>query len=174
MGLRVTYVPGKGFGTANANNTRSHPLAKTAKTTTAVISDAPGNRETKDAPRHLSKQEFGQRLRKKMLEKGMHHAELARRADLPRNNVSTYINGRSFPSEISLNKLAKALGCTADELLPNRLEMAIRGEAMPDLSMKTSVTDQSRSWLVVNRLVSTGLAARIIQMLEDERAKEAN
>ena len=143
-----------------------------ARNKMAVTSDAPGNRVTEDAPRHLSKQEFGRKLHKLMLEKGMHHAELARRADLPRNNISTYINGRSYPTEQSLNKLAKALGVRPDKLLPNRAEMAIRGEQMPDLSMKTSIADPGQSWLIINRLVPTALAARIITMLEEERAKD--
>lgn len=102
----------------------------------------------------------------------MHHAELARRADLPRNNISTYINGRSYPTEQSLMKLAKALGTTPDELLPNRAEMAIRGEAVPDVSMRSSVAEPGRSWLIVNRLTSTKLAAEIMVMLEKERLAE--
>ena len=148
-------------------------MAKAAK---VIVSDAPGNRETaKDAPRHLSKQEFGQRLKRKMVEKGMHHAELARRSDLPRNNISTYINGRSYPSEQSLGKLAKALGCEPDDLLPNRLEMAIRGEQMPDMQIKASINDPKRSWLQINRLVMTSNALRIALILqEDQEQQEAH
>src|SRR3954468_6069716 len=112
-----------------------------------VTADVPGNRETADAPRHLSKQEFGKRLSRLMVEKGYHHAELARRAGLPRNNISTYVNGRSYPSQQSLAAIARVLGVEPDELLPNRLEMAIRGEQMPDLSMKTAFGDPARSWL---------------------------
>jgi transcriptional regulator with XRE-family HTH domain len=139
------------------------------KVTAATIpADAPGVSATKDAPRHLSKQEFGQRLKRKMIEKGLHHAELARRADLPRNNVSTYINGRSYPSETSLAKLAKALGVSADDLLPNRVELAIRGEQMPDMQIKASVSDPNRSWLQINRLVSTNCALAIAKLLQDD------
>lgn len=150
-------------------------MAKNAKTATAskIPSDAPGVPGTKDAPRHLSKQEFGQRLKRKMVEKGMHHAELARRAELPRNNISTYINGRSYPSEISLGKLAKALGVSMDELLPNRLELAIKGEAMPDFQIKASVNDPKRSWLQINRLVMTSTAIEIAVLLQkDQDAQE--
>jgi transcriptional regulator with XRE-family HTH domain len=107
-----------------------------------------------------------------MLEKGFHHAELARRADLPRNNISTYINGRSYPTEQSLAKLAKALGVSAEDILPNRTELAIRGEAIPDVSMKSSIADPGKSWLIINRLVSTKLAAEIMTKLEDERLAE--
>jgi transcriptional regulator with XRE-family HTH domain len=135
-----------------------------------IMSDtAPSTALALDIPKHLTKQEFGRRLNQLMLNKGMHHAELARRSDLPRNNISTYINGRSYPTEQSLAKLARALGVTPDELLPNRAEMAIRGEAMPDFSMKSSVADPSKTWLNVNRLVSTAVAVKIAVLLEEER-----
>lgn len=137
-----------------------------------IMSDAPGTAVATDIPRHLTKQEFGRRLNKLMLAKGLHHAELARRADLPRNNISTYINGRSYPTEQSLMKLAKALGTTSDELLPNRAEMAIRSEMAPDFSMKSSVADPSKTWLNVNRLVSTAVAVKIAVLLEEEREAE--
>ena len=107
-----------------------------------------------------------------MLAKGLHHSELARRADLPRNNISTYVNGRSYPTEQSLLKLAQALGTTPDALLPNRAEMAIRSERAPDLSLRSSVADPSKSWLEVNRLVSTHLGAKIMLMLEEERLED--
>lgn len=139
-----------------------------------IMSDAPGNPVAVDLPKHLTKQEFGRRLNQLMLKKGLHHSELARRADLPRNNISTYINGRSYPTEQSLAKLAKALGVTSDELLPNRAEMAIRGEASPDFSMKSSVADPGKTWLTVNRLVSTTVAVKIAQLLEEERLAESN
>jgi transcriptional regulator with XRE-family HTH domain len=137
-----------------------------------IISDAPGNPTTVDAPRHLSKQEFGRRLEKFMAAKKWNQSDLARHTGMARNNISVYVNGKSYPSESNLVKLAKALGVTPDELLPNRAELAIRGETMPDLSLKASIGDPGRSWLTINRLVPTGLAARIIGMLENERAKE--
>ena len=137
-----------------------------------IISDAPGNRETVDMPRHLSKQEFGRRLEKFMAAKKWNQSDLARHTGMSRNNISVYINGRSYPSESNLVKLAKALGVTPDELLPNRAEFAIRGEANPDISMRASIGDPGHSWLIVNRLVSTGLAAKIMVMLENERSRE--
>jgi transcriptional regulator with XRE-family HTH domain len=150
-------------------------LAKPTKATNVVVSDVRlKGRNKDDAPRHLSKQEFGQRLKRKMVEKGMHHAELARRSDLPRNNISTYINGRSYPSEQSLLKLAKALDTSADELLPNRLEMAIRGEQMPDMQIKSSISDPNRSWLTINRLVLTTTALKIAQLLQEDQALSTN
>src|SRR3546814_4094336 len=44
-------------------------------------------------PRHLTKQEFGRRLYQLMLAKNWSQADLARRAELGRDSISTYING---------------------------------------------------------------------------------
>lgn len=134
-----------------------------------VISDAPGNKATVDMPRHLLKQEFGRRLAEKLESKGWNQSDLARHAGMGRNNVSTWVNGGSYPSRPNLLKIAKALGMTPDELLPNHTELAIRGEVNPDLSMRASIGDPSRSWLTVNRLVSTSLAAKIMVLLENDR-----
>ena len=58
---------------------------------------------------------------------------------------------------------------TMDELLPNRAETAIRGEVLPDVSMKSSIADPSRSWLIVNRLVPTSYGVKIQALLEEAR-----
>src|SRR4051812_46239708 len=105
--------------------------------------------EEPDTPTpHLTKQEFGQRLHKLII------AKFARSADLPRNNVSTYLNGRSYPSEQSLAKLATALDVTPDEILPNRAELPIRGGEPPKR-------------LVVDRDVMRTLALSILAMLDE-------
>jgi transcriptional regulator with XRE-family HTH domain len=70
----------------------------------------------------MTKSEFGQRLFQLMREAGYDHVTLARMADLPRTLVSSYIDGRSYPTHQSLEKLAAALGTTADDLLPDRPE----------------------------------------------------
>jgi DNA-binding transcriptional regulator LsrR (DeoR family) len=42
-------------------------------------------------PKHLHNQEFGRRLYQHVMAKGWTQSELARRADLKRDSVSTYI-----------------------------------------------------------------------------------
>ena len=61
-------------------------------------------------PRHLSKQEFGKRLYKLMLERGWHQSELARQSGLPRDSISVYVRGKSLPTPTSLQALARAFG----------------------------------------------------------------
>jgi transcriptional regulator with XRE-family HTH domain len=132
-----------------------------------IVGDTPTNMET---PKHLSKQEFARRLFKMMMTaKGLIQADLARATGLSRNNISTYIRGQCFPTQRSLELLASALNCTADELLPNVRESALRAETQPDMSLQSSVADPNRSWLTVNRLVTTSVAIKIMALLNEDK-----
>jgi transcriptional regulator with XRE-family HTH domain len=133
-----------------------------------VIGDAPPT-----AIKQLSKQEFARRLYTRMSDKNLIQADLARLTGLSRNNISTYIRGASFPTRESLVKLAKALDCSTDELLPNFRQGAIQNEQQPDISMQASVADPGRSWLVINRLVSTSAAIQILKIIDDDRRANA-
>lgn len=121
------------------------------------------------APRHLTKQEFGRRLYKRMVEKGWKQSELARAAGLPRDSISTYIRGRVLPTDHSLRKLASALGCEPIDLLPNHVESAI-DEDMPAVEMRVSPGAPDKAWLRVNQLVSFETAADVIALIR----KDAN
>ena len=126
----------------------------------------------KDIPMHLTKQEFGHRLHERLLAKNMRAAELARRANLSRNNISAYVNGKSYPSAVSLQAIARALDCEPDDLLPNFKEGRIRSETMPGFQIKSSVVEPGMSWLTINRQVSTALAMQIGALLEAERTEQ--
>lgn len=121
------------------------------------------------AAKHLTKQQFGQRLYSLMMAKGWNQSELARQADLPRDSISTYVRGRTFPTPKSLNALAKALGVTATDLLPNVVESAL-DEEMPSVEMRVSTTAPDRAWLRVNRMVMMSTATKIIEMLNEDTA----
>jgi len=62
------------------------------------------------------KEAWGRDIERRMLAKGWHQAKLARRCGVPRNNISTWINGRSYPQPLSLAKLAAALGVAVEEI----------------------------------------------------------
>jgi transcriptional regulator with XRE-family HTH domain len=124
------------------------------------------------APKHLTRQEFARRLYRLMLSRGWNQSELARRADLPRDSVSTYIRAKVLPTPQSTQRLASALGVVPEELMPNHVESAI-DEDTPSLEMKVSVNAPSKAWLRVNRLVSLATAARVIDLIEAENASDA-
>lgn len=115
-------------------------------------------------PKHLTKQEFGKRLYKLMIAKGWHQSELARRADVARDSVSTYVRGVSLPEPGNLERLARALGVEPVDLLPNHIEAAIDND-IPSLEMKVSGSDPRVAWLRINRLVSTATCLKVAELL---------
>lgn len=125
-------------------------------------------------PAHLIRQDFANRLYNLMHENGWTQAELGRRAGIEsRDSISTYINARSLPSPLNLEKLAKALGVTPEELLPQRVEQAIAADH-PSIEVRVSTTDPTKAWLQINRLVSVKTAVKVVQIVaedEDEISK---
>lgn len=117
--------------------------------------------------KHLSKQEFGRRIYTLMNAQGWHQSELARKSGLTRDSISTYINGKVFPTPQKLAKLAKALEVPPESLLPNHLESAIDAD-MPSFEMRVSPNAPGTAWLRVNRLVSVKTAVRIADLLQED------
>lgn len=118
-------------------------------------------------PKHLRKQDFGRRLYQHMIAKGWRQSELARQADIKRDSVSTYIRGKTLPTPLNLRKLAKALGVTDEDLLPNYMESAI-DEDMPAFEMRVSPGAPTKAWVRVNRMVSTSTAVKLAELLEED------
>lgn len=127
-----------------------------------VQPEAPGDTL---APRHLSKQEFGRRLYRMLLDRGWRQSELARRAGIQRDSVSVYVRGRSFPTPLNLAKMAAALGVKPEDILPNQTESAI-AEDEPDFELKVSPGDPTRAWVRLNRLVSLDTAVQIAALVQ--------
>lgn len=140
-----------------------------AKRVRTHISDSPTDPDLR--PKHLTKQEFGKRLYKLMIAKGWHQSELARRADVARDSVSTYIRGISLPEPGNLDRLARALGVEPVDLLPNHIEAAIDND-VPSLEMKVSGSDPRMAWLRVNRLVSTATCLKVVELLGGDVLQE--
>lgn len=117
-------------------------------------------------PKHLTKQEFGRRLYQLMLKMGWRQSELARKADIQRNAISTYILGKALPTPVNLNKLAKVFSVKPEELLPNVAESAIDSDN-PMVSMQVSPSSPTKAWLRINQLVDTKLAVKILELLQE-------
>ena len=118
-------------------------------------------------PVHISKQEFGRRVQQRMYAKGWNQSELARRAGLNRDAVSTYIRGSAYPSPVNLHKLAAALGVSAEALLPNYVERAI-ADAHPSIDLRVSSQRPGEAWLKIDRRVSLKTALAVTQLLNDD------
>ena len=131
-----------------------------------VNNDAPT--QPGPTPKHLTKQEFAQRLHRLMMQKGWRQSDLARRADLPRDSISVYIRGKSVPTPQSIDKLALALGVTPEELFPNYVESAIDND-VPEMEMKVSPNAPHIAWLRVNRYVTVEVANEIMGLLINDK-----
>jgi transcriptional regulator with XRE-family HTH domain len=125
------------------------------------------------SPRVLTKQQFGAKLYRLMVSRGWNQSELARRAGLQRDSISTYVNGRSFPTPLSLQGLARAFEMTPEQLLPNYAHRAIQADSdITDMyvDMKVSPSDPKRALLRINQMVPRSLAVKILSMLETDDA----
>lgn len=135
--------------------------------------DPSDERGTPLTPEALSKQEFGRRLQKVLHDRNWSQADLAREVgrvtgrNMGRDAISTYINGRSFPTPASLNQLCKALDMTREDLLPNALINATQDEH-PAFEMRAAVGQPGRAWVRVNRMMSFETAAEIATLLNAE------
>jgi transcriptional regulator with XRE-family HTH domain len=63
---------------------------------------------------------FRDRLVAKMKEKKITGTELAKKAKLSKDAISTYTTMRSLPSPKTLTRLAEVLGCKTTDLIPNK------------------------------------------------------
>lgn len=131
----------------------------------AVESDSPLT------PVHISKQDFGQRVRRLMYSKGWNQSELARRANLRRDAISTYIRGIAFPSPKSLHTLATALDVKPEDLLPNYVEQAIEADH-PSIDFRVSPSRPNEAWLKIDQRVSTKTALEVMRLLDEDKLGE--
>ena len=125
------------------------------------------------APKYMTRREFAANLDKLMRRKGWHQSELARRAGIAKDSVSTYIRGVAMPTRPKLEALAKALEVEPDSLLPNGVIDAI---AQDDLTVEIKMSPGSTevAWLRVNRAVSITAAVKIMDILASENADDRN
>lgn len=120
-------------------------------------------------PTLLTREAFGRRVYNLMLKKGWRQSELARRADIQRSSISAYIRGQAFPTDINLDRIAKALGVEKTDLLPNQAIQAMQ-DSHSSFEIRVHETDKSKAWIKVNQLVNASTAAKVFQLLNDDVA----
>jgi len=113
-----------------------------------------------DARANAEKDAFARRVYKMMLDKGLTQSELARKAGLERNRISSYVRGVALPTGLSLTKLAHALGVKPTDLLPDeRLEP---GKAAYSITVSA---DGKTAHLTADVKVPAGIGAQIVALL---------
>lgn len=62
------------------------------------------------------KREFGMRLRSLMFRKNVTQVKLSEMTGIPQPSISNYMKGKASPSFYNVDRIAKALNCSIDEL----------------------------------------------------------
>lgn len=119
-------------------------------------------------PDKLTKQKFRDRIYDLMMSKNWTQSDLARRAGLPRDAISTYMRAKSFPTPRNLKALAAAFGMTPAELLPSVVEETIRND-VPSLSITSTTAAPNAAWVHMNRMVDMDTAIKILALVKEDK-----
>lgn len=141
-----------------------------AKKTGGLVAD--DIRTTGVRARQQAKQTLSRKIRLRLLELNMTPAELARKAGLSRDNVSTYMRASSLPSTESLAMLAHGLDMKPEDLLPTRLDATYSDPDKPTLEITATTGHPGKARLVVDQLVSMATATKIAELLQNETAND--
>lgn len=124
--------------------------------------------------RDAMKVEFGRRLQDAMIKKGWNQSELARQAakqmpdkNFPRDNISNYIRGRTFPQPQHVEALCRTLGVKREDLIPPDAYASVDEGPRPIVYQDLG---NGKAHLLVDVEVSVAVALQIMGMLhKDEK-----
>ena len=68
-----------------------------------------------DVSENTFRKQFGIRLRRVLESKGMSQCELSEKTGIPQCVISRYATGSRAPNIYTVNKIAKAIGCSIDD-----------------------------------------------------------
>lgn len=128
---------------------------------------APRTSQTPTSNRDLAKLALSRRLSKILQDRDMNQSDLARAADLPRELISTYMRGRSWPTPLSLKRITRALGFKeVEDWLPDVMAAQVEDEN-PSLDMRALQGHPGKMWVRVNQVLPTMVAAKILQLVNE-------
>lgn len=114
--------------------------------------------------RDLAKQELARRLQQGIMARDWNQADLARAAGVPRELVSSYMRGHSFPTPRSLRRIANALGTTPEQLLPET-QAIMADDEVPAFQVTQMAGHPHKVWMRINQSVPLGTAMQIGALL---------
>lgn len=131
-------------------------------------------------PADIIRRNFATRLESEIAKRGWNQSDLAREAskhlpngNLSRDNVSNYIRQRALPSPAFLLAIAKALGTTSEDLLPERVAPPVRDAGvLPSVDVRDMGANMA--FLRVNRQIPWKYALEILEIVAKAKAEEAD
>ena len=129
------------------------------------------------APWPMTRGQFGAHLGELIRRKGLNQSELARRVGVTRDTMSKYVRGSFSPDEELLSAMAVELGVDYRALFPPAAEgveppLPAKPQAAPqeaaELDIQVLADRPGIARLRVNRMVSLGLVAKIVALLDED------
>lgn len=121
--------------------------------------------------------QFARRLHQHMTQKGLNNSDLARliwgetkdasgySVAKNRDRIGVYLSGKGYPEPATLDKIAKALGTTKEDLAPELTAAAIDRER-PEFAMAMVAGHSDRVHVQINALVPLAAAAEFTRIFE--------
>ncbi len=117
---------------------------------------------------------MGKRIKALILKKGWNQSELGRQAQVGRDSISKYIQGKTRPTPEHLKAMADALGVTPRDLISSgtfRAEEKLEG---PITEMSVLQNDRTKAAVHIRCVMPTASAMKVIQIVNTSLLEEAN
>ncbi len=122
-------------------------------------------------PELQDREDLARKLRLALHAHDWNQSDLARAAGLPRELISTYCRGASYPTARSLRRIAEALKMKPEELAPQAPGL-FQWEPPPTVEITGMANGMAR--ITVNTVVPMGVALRIGQLIEAAQEPSAS
>ena len=143
------------------------PSPKQAASLEFRSNESPTEAMSDPGVRRLRRQEFVRHLEHLLMEKYWCQVDLARASGLGRDSISTYLKGKTVPSRLSLQKMAKVFQIEPELLYPNYASAdAATEEEMLELEVKSIAGRQSKMWVQVTQVLTTDQAMRNMAIID--------
>mgnify|MGYP000284734941 FL=1 len=111
------------------------------------------------------KKEFGRRLQRALMDRGLNQTQAANKCGVTRSNVSDWIIAKNLPSPANLKKLADGLDMKPEDLLPSDAYNEPESD-LPTFSIRE--LGNGKVYIQVNRPVSKATASKISAAILDD------
>ena len=105
---------------------------------------------------------FGQKLLNAIRDANMNQSDLARRLNITKDAVSSYVRGRCLPRDETFIAICSELGITEAELLPRRYDASPKN---PSIKLLPVGDDSGNYFLSINVVVSLKEATNLISQV---------
>lgn len=132
-----------------------------------------------DTPATIIREKFADRLKYECSKRNWNQSDLAREAskhlpngdEISRDNISNYCRARALPGPGFLRAMAKALGTTSEDLLPERgLPVPRDAGMLPSTDVRDA--GEGMALLRVNKRIPWPVAVQVLEVLNAHRKED--